>query len=114
MGHSGPASVDAAAGTVTALFRDHHGELVRLASLMVGDRPTAKTVVQDAYASVHARWHRLAAREAALPYVRAAVLNGCRSVLRRRGIARRAGVLHRVSVRDAMQDSGPPGDAAAP
>jgi hypothetical protein len=82
------------------LFRDHHGELVRLALLMVGDRPTAEDVVHDAYASAHARWHRLAAREAALPYVRAAVLNGCRSVLRRRGIARRAGVLHRVSVRD--------------
>jgi hypothetical protein len=32
-----------------------------------------------------------------LPYVRAAVLNGCRSVLRRRGIARRAALIHRAS-----------------
>ena len=101
MGHTqADTAAELAASTVTALFRDHHGELVRLALLMVGDQPTAEDVVQDAYASVHARWHRLTAREAALPYVRAAVLNGCRSVLRRRGIARRAGILHRATVRD--------------
>jgi hypothetical protein len=36
----------------------------------------------------------------ALTYVRTAVLNGCRSVLRRRGIARRAGVTHRAGTAD--------------
>ena len=45
----GPASP----GTVAALFRDHHGELVRLAVLMVGDLPTAEDVVQDVYARLH-------------------------------------------------------------
>ena len=35
IGHSGSASVETAASTVTALFRDHHSELVRLALLMV-------------------------------------------------------------------------------
>jgi DNA-directed RNA polymerase specialized sigma24 family protein len=43
------------AGAVAALFRDHHGELVRLALLMVGDLPTAEDVVQDVYASLHRR-----------------------------------------------------------
>jgi RNA polymerase sigma factor (sigma-70 family) len=82
---------------VAELFRDHHGELVRLAVLMVGDLPTAEDVVQDVYASLHSR-----AREPQdpLPYVRAAVLNGCRSVLRRRGIARRVAPVHRASQRD--------------
>ena len=32
-------------GTVAELFRDHHGGLVRLAVLMVGDLPTAEDVV---------------------------------------------------------------------
>jgi RNA polymerase sigma-70 factor (sigma-E family) len=86
--------------TIAALFRDHHGELVRLALLMVGDLPTAEDAVQDVYASLHTRRSKIAAIEAPLPYVRAAVLNGCRSVLRRRAIARRAGVLHRASQPD--------------
>ena len=30
--------------TVAALFRDHHGELVRLALLLVGDLPTAEDI----------------------------------------------------------------------
>lgn len=76
---------------MAALFHDHHGELVRLALLMVGDLPTAEDVVQDVYASLH-RGNRAQRVEAMLPYVRAAVLNGCRSVLRRRSIARRIGI----------------------
>jgi RNA polymerase sigma-70 factor (sigma-E family) len=88
------------AGSVAALFREHHGELVRLALLMVGDLPTAEDVVQDVYASLHARSAKVTAYEAPLPYVRVAVLNGCRTVIRRRGIARRVGVLHRASLHD--------------
>ncbi len=89
-------ATDPPAAPVAALFREHHGELVRLALLMVGDLPTAEDVVQDVYASLHSRWSRVAERDAAvLPYVRAAVLNGCRSVLRRRAVARRVGAAHR-------------------
>jgi RNA polymerase sigma-70 factor (sigma-E family) len=73
---------------------------VRLALLMVGDLPTAEDVVEDVYASLHSRWGKVAACEAPLPYVRAAVLNGCRTVLRRQGIARRVGVLHRASLHE--------------
>ncbi len=67
---------------------------------MVGDLPSAEDVVQDVYASLHTRWGKVAAAESPLPYVRAAVLNGCRTVLRRRGMARRVGVVHRASLRD--------------
>jgi RNA polymerase sigma-70 factor (sigma-E family) len=100
-----PADVDLAARTVAAVFREHHGELVRLALLMVGDLATAEDVVQDVYASLHKRWSRVAADDAPLPYVRAAVLNGCRSVHRRRGIARRAGALHQAGERDETRAS---------
>jgi len=88
-----------AVSTIAALFRDHHGELVRLAVLLVGDLPTAEDIVQDVYANLHTRWRRTAA-DAPLPYVRAAVLNGCRSVLRRQVIARRVGAAYHAPRRD--------------
>jgi hypothetical protein len=67
-------TADLAASTVAALFRAHHGELVRLAVLMVGDLPTAEDVVQDVYASLHSRWSELAAPDSIVPYVRACML----------------------------------------
>jgi RNA polymerase sigma-70 factor (sigma-E family) len=88
-------AADLAASTVATLFREHHGELVRLAVLMVGDLPTAEDVVQDVYASLQSRWSERAAPDSVVPYVRACVLNGCRSVQRRRAIARRIGAEHR-------------------
>jgi RNA polymerase sigma-70 factor (sigma-E family) len=76
---------------VGLIFRQHHAELVRLALMLVGDKPTAEDVVQDAFAGLHARRDRLRPDGDTLAYVRAAVLNRCRSVLRRRAIARRLG-----------------------
>ena len=75
--------------SVTELFTEHHLGLVRLARLMVGDLATAEDVVQDAFEQLHRRWRSLRAPSSALDYARAAVLNGCRSVLRRRLVARR-------------------------
>ena len=94
-----PSAVTAAGspGAIAALFRDHHAELVRLALLMVGDLPTAEDVVQDVYASLHRMSRNTNHPESPLPYVRAAVLNGCRSVQRRRAIARRVAIIHRAS-----------------
>src|ERR1700686_975260 len=74
---------------VTELFRAHHLELVRLAVLIVGDLGTAEDVVQDAFEQLHRRWRTLRKQSSALDYARSAVLNGSRSVLRRRSVARR-------------------------
>lgn len=74
---------------VTELFRAHHVELVRLALLVVGDLGTAEDVVQDTFEQLHRRWHTLRRESSGLEYARSAVLNRCRSVLRRRGTARR-------------------------
>src|ERR1700684_3111480 len=74
---------------VTELFRAHHLELVRLAVLIVGDLATAEDVVQDAFEQLHRRWRTLRKQSSALDYARSAVLNGSRSVLRRRIVARR-------------------------
>ena len=40
---------------MTALFREHHAELVRLAVLMTGDQASAEDIVQDVFARLCAR-----------------------------------------------------------
>lgn len=73
---------------VAALFRSHRLGMVRLALLLVDDRETAEDVVQDAFAGLHCRWPGLASTDAAVGYLRTSVVNGSRSVLRRRRTAR--------------------------
>jgi len=73
---------------VALIFRQHHADLVRLALLLVGDRACAEDVVQDVFTRLCGRGRALE-QDSALGYVRAAVVNGCRSVLRRRAVARR-------------------------
>jgi RNA polymerase sigma-70 factor (sigma-E family) len=69
---------------VTALYEAHALGLMRLALLMVGDRPSAEDVVQDAFIGLYRRWRTLTDTDKAVAYVRSSVLNGARSVLRRR------------------------------
>jgi RNA polymerase sigma-70 factor (sigma-E family) len=89
---------------VTKLFRDRHAELVRLAVLLVGDRPTAEDVVQDVFARLCTR-SRLPDGDAGLGYVRAAVVNGCRSALRSRGAAYRRQARQQALTVSRTQDS---------
>jgi RNA polymerase sigma-70 factor (sigma-E family) len=78
------APVSDADAAVAALYRSHRLPMVRLARLLVDDLETAEDVVQDAFAALHRRWTSIAAPDAALGYVRTSVVNGSRSVLRRR------------------------------
>jgi RNA polymerase sigma-70 factor (sigma-E family) len=80
---------DAAATAVAALYQSHAVGLIRLAYLMLGDRPGAEDAVQDAFTGLYRHWDRLADPDRALAYVRTAVLNGCRSALRRRATGRK-------------------------
>ncbi len=73
-----------AARQVTALYQGHSLGLVRLAVIMLGDRGAAEDVVQDAFLGLHRRWDALSDPDSALAYVRSSVLNGCRTLLRRR------------------------------
>lgn len=68
----------------------HDAHAVQLALLLVGDRPSAEDVVQDAFVGLYRALRRLREPASALPYLRAAVVNGSRSVLRgrRRAAAR--------------------------
>jgi RNA polymerase sigma-70 factor (sigma-E family) len=80
----GPGSPTAAEASVTDLYQAHALRLIRLAYLMLGDRAGAEDVVQEAFCGLYRRWPRLADPGRAVPYLRASVLNGCRSQLRRR------------------------------
>ena len=66
----------------TELYTLHYRRLVGSAWLLVRDVPTAEEVVQDAFVSMHDAWQRLRDAENALAYVRQAVVNRSRSVLR--------------------------------
>ena len=78
---------------LAGLFRLHHVELVRLAVLLVHDQPTAEDAVQDVYLKLETRRHVLGREIEDLAYIRACVLNRCRSVLRHRKVVSRAGPL---------------------
>jgi RNA polymerase sigma-70 factor (sigma-E family) len=75
---------DRGADSVTALYQVHAGGLVRLAVVMLRDHQAAEDVVQEAFCGLYRRWTRLADQQKALGYLRSAVVNGCRSELRRR------------------------------
>lgn len=64
------------------LYAAHWRQLVRLAVLLVRDVGTAEEVVQDAFVAMHGRWGRLRDNDKALAYLRQAVVNRSRSVLR--------------------------------
>ena len=74
---------------VTELYSLHYKALVRLATLLVRDIPTAEEVVQDAFVAMHDGWQRLRDAENALAYLRQAVVNRSRSVLRHRTVVDR-------------------------
>ena len=81
---SEPAPLRGAAEAVTALYEAHALGLIRLGVIMLGDRPAAEDVVQEAFYGLYRRWHALSEATSALAYVRTSVINGCRSALRRR------------------------------
>ena len=83
------ARAQAADEAVMALYRTHYAALVRAATLLVGDVATAEDVVQDSFIAMHGAWWRLRDTSMALPYLRRAVINKCRSVLRHRVVADR-------------------------
>jgi RNA polymerase sigma-70 factor (sigma-E family) len=76
-------------GAVTELYSAHYRSLVRLAALLVRDLGTAEEVVQDAFVAMHGGWGRLRDNDKALAYLRQAVVNRSRSVLRHRQVVDR-------------------------
>ena len=82
--HAPPVPVGTPAGKVTALYQAYATGLVRMAMLMLADQQAAEDVVQEAFLGLYRRWGTLTDPTKALTYVRSSVLNGCRTVLRKR------------------------------
>jgi RNA polymerase sigma-70 factor (sigma-E family) len=83
---------------IDGLYRAHAVTLVRVALLLVGDQPSAEDVVQDAFLQLYRGLPRLRDRDKALPYLRASVVNGARSMLR----ARRRALLRKIQHQPAV------------
>lgn len=84
---TGEIVVPITASALPALYDQHFRSLVKLASMYVDDRETAEEVVQDAFVKLLAGNYSIdAGRE--LPYLRQMVLNGARSMLRKRRVRR--------------------------
>lgn len=94
---------------VDVLFRRHYAALLRLGVVMVGSREAAEDAVQEAFASLHRNQQALRDRGAAEAYLRSAVLNCCRSWVRRQVTQRAARPLmlvreHHESPEDTIID----------
>lgn len=74
--------------TIDDIYRSHRMSMVRLAILLVDDQASAEDVVQEAFAGLFRNWSGLRDNAAAIGYLRTAVVNGSRSMLRRRRTAR--------------------------
>ena len=70
------------------LFRRHYTALLRLGVVMLGSREAAEDAVQDAFVALHRHWPSMRDPEAAEAYLRSAVLNRCRSWMRRQATQR--------------------------
>jgi RNA polymerase sigma-70 factor (sigma-E family) len=84
-----PLEADQALAAISDLYGAHYRSLVRLATLLLHDIATAEEVVQDSFVALHAGLHRLRDSEKTLSYLRAAVVNRSRSVLRHRVVVDR-------------------------
>ena len=83
-----PAREAEVTSAVTTLYEAHALGMIRLAHIMLGDRQGAEDAVQEAFCGLYRRWSHLSDPGSAVHYVRSAVLNHCRSVLRRRTTSR--------------------------
>ena len=96
-----PAAEPSHALTLEDLYRTHRMRLIRLALLLVDEPATAEDVVQEAFAGLYRHWGNLRDSKAAIGYLRTAVVNGSRSVLRRRKTARDYTPPHVANARSA-------------
>lgn len=96
-GEPTPLTTSPASGGLDELFARERVPMVRLASLLLGSSHLAEEVVQDAFASVGVRWDEIDRPGA---YLRTVVVNGSRSLLRRREVEQRTRALDVVDQDD--------------
>jgi RNA polymerase sigma factor (sigma-70 family) len=85
-----PSTGPAVALSLEDWYRQHHLDLVRLGTLACGEQAMAEDAVQEVFAAMHRKPPALRNQGNPLPYLRVAVLNRCRSGIRRRQSGERA------------------------
>jgi RNA polymerase sigma-70 factor (sigma-E family) len=78
---------------VAALFEHHYQPLCRLAYVILGDRSVAEEIVMEAVLRTFAGWTRVRDVDSSGAYLRRAVVNLCRSRIRRAALESRVGAL---------------------
>jgi RNA polymerase sigma-70 factor (sigma-E family) len=87
---------------VAALFDQHYDGLCDLASLILGDRHVAEEIVMEALLKTYAGWGRIRDKRRSDVYLKRAVVNLCRSRIRRKMVeARQNAVFYRREERKA-------------
>ncbi|GAA2776900.1 SigE family RNA polymerase sigma factor [Saccharopolyspora taberi] len=98
----GSAAMDELTARLTDLYQEHYRQLLRIAVLLVDDRASAEDIVQDAFVRVFDSRSRLRDPDKALAFLRQAVLNRARSILRRRMVAKK--YQPRLATSDSLPD----------
>ncbi|HJR45356.1 MAG TPA: SigE family RNA polymerase sigma factor [Actinomycetota bacterium] len=80
---------------VASLFRRHYAPMCRLAYVILGDAGAAEEVVMEALVKTFSGWRRIKDLDRSEAYLKRAVVNGCRSKIRRKSIESRAAVILR-------------------
>ena len=75
------------------LFDAHYARLRSLAQAMLGDAAAAEEVVSEVFVKAFGGWRRFRRVEHHPSYLRAMVVNGCRTRIRRRRIEERANAI---------------------
>jgi RNA polymerase sigma-70 factor (sigma-E family) len=88
--------LSAAGPSFDELYQRLWWPMLRLATALVDDPSSGEDVVQDAFAALYRHWDGIRTPAAAAGYLRASVVNGARSALRRRRTARK----HELDARD--------------
>ena len=93
---------------VAALFRRHYAPMCRLAYVILTDAHVAEEVVMDAMLKTFSGWGRIRDVASTEAYLRRAVVNGCRSKIRRKSVESRAAVVikNRMRAPDEWADAG--------
>jgi RNA polymerase sigma-70 factor (sigma-E family) len=90
---------------IAALFDAHYAGLCRLATLLLEDPGQAEEAVQEAFLRTFVGWRRLRHTEHAGAYLRAAVVNQCRSRGRRRVTEQRGNRMLWAETQDQTRSS---------
>jgi RNA polymerase sigma factor (sigma-70 family) len=93
--------LDAMPGSFVEIWQRWRLPMVQLAVMLVDSREAAEDVVQEAFIGLHRRQSKVDNPEA---YLRTSVVNGCRSVLRRRRTARVIGPVFSPAAPDVVSD----------